>query len=91
MKIRLTPGRKAEGDKIIWARTIGQDGWEALTLRDIGELVRLWCENEARIYPKPNHAGGGKVITFLRDCWIEGVESAARRHGLPAREPAEVA
>jgi len=91
MEIRLTPGRKADGDKVIWVRTLGQDGWEALTLRDIGEVVRLWCENEARIYSGANHDGGGKVITFLRDCWLHGVESAARHHKLPAREAAEVA
>jgi len=66
MKFRKVKGRKAEGDEILLVETVGE---EAITLRDIAEMVVFKYYNENLLYPPtPRRRGGEMVMDFLREC-----------------------
>lgn len=57
MLIRTEKGKKGENDRVILVKT---EGWEQITYRDLFTLIKLFLENEHKIYPKP--AKGAKYL-----------------------------
>ena len=57
MEIKLKKGKKSKNDTVILIRT---DGWEQITYRDLFTLIKLFLENEHKIYPPP--AKGAKYL-----------------------------
>lgn len=65
MKFRKVKGKKHKDDKILLAKT---DGEEAVTMRDIAVMVVHKYYNEELLYPPPRFEGGEMLMRFLREC-----------------------
>jgi hypothetical protein len=57
MKFRTAPGKKGEGDEILLVQTNGE---EAITHKELFEIVKHFYNNEDKIYPPP--AKGSKML-----------------------------
>jgi len=72
MEIKLKKGKKSDADSIVLIKT---DGWEQITYSDLFKLIKLFLENEQKIYPPP--AKGAKylleAINRLLDNSVEDV------------------
>lgn len=66
MEFKTIPGKKGPRDKILFIKTCGEGGWEAIKLWQWLKIARFKGHVEDNAYPYPKR-GRYKLIDFLRD------------------------
>jgi hypothetical protein len=64
--ITLIPGKKGPNDKIVLYKE------QPITMRELGELYAIICNNEEELYPKPRFKGSDMISEYLEEVRMTG-------------------